>query len=102
MFVVPGLFITATFEGGKCSRSVDDMSRELLGALHASPYFHINGTRDHLLVASFHTAEMYIMDTNGTNGWGATTGSMTIAPHVTKHVFKSTKACVVPVGHQVR
>ena len=78
------------------------MSRELLDALHASPYFHINGTRDHLLVASFHTAEEFLMDKNGTNGWGSTTGSMTIAPHASKHFFKSAKACVVPVGHQVQ
>ena len=101
VFVVPGMFTSATFGVVKrCRRSLEDMSRELLDALHASPHFQRNHGRDHVLVASFNAAEKYLSDKDRSNGWGVTVANMTIGPHVSGHMFTSKRACVVPVGHQ--
>jgi len=106
VFVVPGLFavpvaLTGTQE--QCTRPLDEMSDELLSALQASPHYHKNNARDHVLVVGYFKAERYV--SNSTTGWAKALARMTVAPHVigkTVEPLVAAGSCLVPVGHQAQ
>ena len=97
VFVVPGIFSLPFQSETRCSRSVESMSNELLRALRASPHFHKNDARDHMLVVGYYKAESFLKHPD--NGWATTLANMTVAPHVLGNRMKHVK-CVVPAGHQ--